>query len=271
MTVTAPRHSHVRNPRSLFIGGAWIDPSSSAKIDVLDSTTEEVFLTVAEAQATDVERAVAAARKAFDAGPWPRMTPGERGVFLNKIADAWETRSEALADTWASESGTLRSMSIHSAKSVAAVFRYYAGLGEAFAWEEKHISSMGKPALLVREPVGVVAAIIPWNAPHSLMSYKAAAALIAGCTIILKASPEAPAAPYFLAEICEEVGLARGRRQRADGRPRSVRTAGSQPGHRQGQFYRIDRRGAQNRFDLRRAYRARHVGAGRQIACDYPG
>jgi aldehyde dehydrogenase (NAD+) len=207
MTVTAPRHSHVRNPRSLFIGGAWIDPSSSATIDVLDSTTEEVFLTVAEAQATDVERAVTAARKAFDTGPWPRMTPAERGMFLNKIADAWETRGEALADTWASESGTLRSMSIHSAKGVAAVFRYYAGLGETFAWEEKHVSSLGKPALLVREPVGVVAAIIPWNAPHSLMSYKAAAALIAGCTIVLKASPEAPAAPYFLAEICEEVGL----------------------------------------------------------------
>jgi aldehyde dehydrogenase (NAD+) len=207
MTITAIRQSHVRNPRALFIGGAWIEPSSSSTIDVVDSTTEEVFLTVAEAQALDVERAVAAARTAFDEGPWARMTPAERGVFLHKIADAWETRSEALADTWASESGTLRSMSIHSAKGVAAIFRYYAALGETFAWEEKHTSAMGQPALLVREPVGVVAAIIPWNAPHALMSYKAAAALIAGCTIILKASPEAPAAPYFLAEICEDIGL----------------------------------------------------------------
>ena len=207
MSVTTARQSHVRNPGSLFIGGAWLKPSSSATIDVVDSATEEVFLTVAEAQATDVERAVAAARAAFDTGPWPRMSPAERGVYLNKIADAWEMRGEALADTWASESGVLRSMSIHSAKGVASVFRYYAGLGESFAWEEKHTSSMGLPALLVREPVGVVAAIIPWNAPHSLMSYKAAAALIAGCTVIVKASPEAPAAPYFLAEICEEVGL----------------------------------------------------------------
>lgn len=117
MTITAIRQSHVRNPRALFIGGAWIEPSSSSTIDVVDSTTEEVFLTVAEAQALDVERAVAAARTAFDEGPWARMTPAERGVFLHKIADAWETRSEALADTWASESGTLRSMSIHSAKA----------------------------------------------------------------------------------------------------------------------------------------------------------
>jgi aldehyde dehydrogenase (NAD+) len=210
MTVTAMRQSHVRKPRSLFIGGEWVTPSSASTFEVIDSATEEVFLTVAEAQAADVERAVAAARAAFDKGPWPRMSPAERGAFLYKIAAAWETRGEALADTWACESGVLRSISINSAKSVADVFRYYASLGETFAWEEKHTSSNGQPALLVREPVGVVAAIIPWNAPHALMSYKAAAALIAGCTIIVKASPEAPAAPYFLAEICEEVGLPAG-------------------------------------------------------------
>ena len=155
-------------------------------------------------------RAVAAARGAFDAGPWPRLSPAERGVWLNKIADGWEMRSEQLGDTWALESGVLRSMSIHSAKGVAAAFRYYAGLGESFAWTEKHRSGMGQPALLVREPVGVVAAIIPWNAPHSLMAYKVAAALIAGCTVIIKASPEAPASPYFMAEICEEIGLPAG-------------------------------------------------------------
>ncbi|TVV75459.1 aldehyde dehydrogenase [Sphingomonas solaris] len=210
MSTIAPRASHVRQPRALFIGGDWIEPSASTTFDVVDSTSEETFLTVAEAQAPDIERAVAAARNAFDNGPWPRMSPAERGAFLTRIADAWEQKREALADTWASESGVLRSMSIHSAKGVADVFRYYAGLGETFAWEEKHTSASGLPALLVREPVGVVAAIIPWNAPHSLMSYKVAAALIAGCTVIVKASPEAPAAPYFLAEICEEVGLPAG-------------------------------------------------------------
>jgi aldehyde dehydrogenase (NAD+) len=210
MTFTAVRPSHVLNPRALFIGGAWIEPSSSSTFDVVDSATEEVFLTVAEAQAPDITRAVAAARAAFDTGPWPRLSPTERGVWLNKIADAWETRGERLADTWAMESGVLRTMGVHSARGVADVFRYYAGLGEIFAWEEKHTSGMGLPALLVREPVGVVAAIIPWNAPHSLMAYKVAAALIAGCTVIVKASPEAPASPYFFAEICEEIGLPAG-------------------------------------------------------------
>ena len=209
-TSAAPRLSHVRNPRALFIGGAWVEPSAASTFDIVDSTTEDVFLTVAEAQAPDIDRAVTAARAAFDNGPWPRLSPAERSPWLRRIADRWETRGEALADTWALESGVLRSMGLHSAKGVAEVFRYYAGLGDTFAWEEKHTSSMGLPALLVREPVGVVAAIIPWNAPHSLMAYKVAAALIAGCTVIIKASPEAPAAPYFMAEICEEVGLPAG-------------------------------------------------------------
>lgn len=210
MATAAHRLNRVSNPRAFFIGGRWVEPSAQTTFDVVDSATEEVFLTVAEAQAPDIDSAVAAAREAFDTGPWPRMSPVERGAWLARLADAWETRSEALADTWALESGVLRSLSLHAAKGVAEVFRYYAGLGESFAWEEKHTSSMGQPALLVREPVGVVAAIIPWNAPHSLMAYKVAAALIAGCTVIIKASPEAPASPYFMAEICEEVGLPAG-------------------------------------------------------------
>ncbi len=206
MTAIA-RPSHIRFPRSLFIGGEWVKPSAASVIEVRDSTTEEVFLTVAEAQAADVERAVAAARQAFDRGPWPRMSPAERAVYLNKIADAWTLRGEAVADSWSAESGVLRSMSAHAARGVAGTFRFYAGLGTSFAWEEQCKSMMGQPALLVREPVGVVAAIIPWNATNSLLAQKAAAALIAGCTIIVKASPEAPTSPYLFAEICEEIGL----------------------------------------------------------------
>jgi aldehyde dehydrogenase (NAD+) len=207
VTLTANRISHVRNPLSFYIGGEWVEPPSPATIDVLDSATEELFLTVAEAQAADVEHAVAAARQAFDHGPWPRMSPQERAHFLNKIADAWLTRGDAVADTWTMESGVLRSMSTHSAKGLAEVFRYYAKLAESFPWQEKDAATAGQSALLVREAVGVVAAIIPWNAPHSLMAYKVAPALIAGCSIIVKASPEAPGAPYLFAEICEEIGL----------------------------------------------------------------
>lgn len=209
-TLTASRPQHVRHPEKLFIAGEWVAPSSSATIDVVDSATEEVFLTVAEAQQPDIERAVSAARDAFDNGPWARMSPAERAVYLERIADAWAARGEALSDTWSMESGVLHKISAHAAQGLAEIFRYYAGLAESFAWEEKHTSMIGQPALLVREPVGVVAAIVPWNATNSLMAYKAAPALIAGCTLVIKASPEAPASPLLFAEICEEVGLPAG-------------------------------------------------------------
>jgi acyl-CoA reductase-like NAD-dependent aldehyde dehydrogenase len=207
MSNSPRQHDPIRHANRFFIGGAWAEPSGATEFEIRDSATEEVFLSVAEAQQPDVESAVAAARHAFDRGPWPRMSHTERAEFLRKIAAAWEHRGNVLADAWTRESGVIRSVSKHSAKGLAELFRYYAGLADTFEWQERHVTPFGQPALLVREPVGVVVAIIPWNAPHSLMSYKVAAALIAGCTVIVKASPEAPISPYLLAEICEEVGL----------------------------------------------------------------
>jgi len=207
MATLASRSPRIAHPDRFFIGGEWAQPSSSATIDVVDSASEGVFLTVAEAQAADIDRAVAAARRAFDEGPWPRMSPQERAAYLGRIADAWASRAEALADSWTMESGVLRSITAGAAKDVARIFRYYARLADTFAWEEKCTSERGFPSLLVREPVGVVAAIIPWNVPYSLMAYKTAPALLAGCSVIIKASPEAPASTYLLAEICEEIGL----------------------------------------------------------------
>jgi len=200
----------IRHPERFFIGGEWVEPSSSARIDVRDSATEEVFLSVAEAQIEDVDRAVAAARKAFDHGPWPRMAHKERAAWLEKIADVWTKRAPDIADTWVRESGVLHAVAKYAAVNPAATFRYHAGLADTFEWEEPHVTPDGLRAALVREPVGVVGAIIPWNAPNALMAYKTAAALIAGCTVIIKASPEAPSAAYLLAEICEEAGLPEG-------------------------------------------------------------
>ena len=209
MTDTAERTHPIQNPDRFFIGGDWVAPSADSKIHVHDSASEDVFLSVAEAQDADVDRAVAAAREAFDRGPWPRMSHRERAQWMNKIADEWVARGDDIADTWTRESGVLRTIA-GFATSVAEVFRYYASLADSFQWEEKHTSQDGLPALLVREPVGVVGAIIPWNGPNGIMAYKTAPALIAGCTIIIKASPEAPAAPYILAEICEKIGLPKG-------------------------------------------------------------
>jgi acyl-CoA reductase-like NAD-dependent aldehyde dehydrogenase len=204
---TGSATQHIRNPDRLFIGGEWVEPSSRARIDVRDSASEEIFLSVAEAQAEDVDRAVAAAREAFDRGPWPRLSHAERAAWLVKIADAWTKRTEAFADTWTRESGVLHAIAKRAVLGPVQTFRFHAGLAETFEWEEPHVTMDGKRAMLVREPVGVVGAIIPWNAPNALIAHKTAPALIAGCTIVLKASPEAPSAPYLMAEICEEIGL----------------------------------------------------------------
>lgn len=203
-------NGHLRHPDRFFIGGTWLEPSSPARIDVRDSATEEVFLSVAEAQVEDVDRAVEAARRAFDDGPWPRMPHEDRAEWLRKIADAWGTKTDALAETWTRESGALHSLAKRAVHAPPLTFREHAGYAESFAWEEPHVSQDKKRSLLVREPVGVVGAIIPWNAPYSLVAYKTAAALICGCTVVVKASPEAPSAPYLLAEICEEIGLPEG-------------------------------------------------------------
>ena len=199
----------IRHADRFFIGGEWVAPSSDSKIHVRDSTSEEVFLSVAEAQDADVDRAVAAAREAFDRGPWPRMSHRERAQWMNRIADEWVLRTKDFADSWTRESGILRWIADFAA-GTADVFRYYASLAESFQWEEATTSQMGQPALLVREPVGVVGAIVPWNSTHAIIAYKVAPALIAGCTVVVKASPEAPASAYILAEICEKIGLPKG-------------------------------------------------------------
>ena len=135
------------------------------------------------------------------------MTHAERAVWLNRIADAWTSKADALADTWTRESGVLHGVAKRAVLGPMQTFRFNAGLAGTFEWEEPYVSLDGKRSLLVREPVGVVGAIIPWNAPSALVAHKTAPALIAGCTVVLKASPEAPSAPYLLAEICEEIGL----------------------------------------------------------------
>jgi aldehyde dehydrogenase (NAD+) len=201
---TAP----IRHPDRFFIKGEWSKPSSASKIDVFDSGTEERFVSVAEAQAPDIEAAVAAAREAFDHGPWPRLSHAERAKYLTAIGQEARARAADIARAWTSESGILHSASTPGAQGLGNIWDYYAGLAETFPFIERHKpAGGGEVGLLVREPVGVVAAIIPWNGPPGLLSYKSAPALLAGCTIIVKASPEAPSAAYIFAEICEKVGL----------------------------------------------------------------
>ena len=261
----------LRHADRFFIGGEWVKPSSDAVIDVIDSTSEQLFFSVAEAKEPDMARAVAAARQAFDQGPWPRLSHEQRAEYLRAIATELEKRTEDLGQIWPRESGVLHAVAKGSVAGASATFNYYAGLAQTFPFEEEAQPSMGgKFGLLVREPVGVVGAIIPWNAPLGLITYKIAPALLAGCTVILKASPEAPGEAYVMAEIAEAVGLPAGCPQRRDGRPGSVRAAGARPPRRQNHLHRVDGGRAEDRLDLRGADRPLHPRAGRQVRRRHP-
>jgi aldehyde dehydrogenase (NAD+) len=205
MMTTAP----LAHPDRLYIDGRWEKPSTGSAIDVMNSATEELFARVAEAGEADVNRAVAAARRAFDDGPWPRLTHAERAAYLTAIAREFDARSDELSRIWTSESGVLFSMAQASAPAYAAVFDSFAAMAESFPFEEVRTPTpgCGDFGLVVREPVGVVAAIVAWNGAAVQMAYKCAPALLAGCTVVVKPAPEAPGAAYVFAEICEKVGL----------------------------------------------------------------
>ena len=198
-------------PKRIFIAGEWVDPSTDALIDVFAPGTEQLYLQVASAQEADVNRAVAAARDAFDNGPWPRMSHKERAEWMNKLADELTARSDDIAQIWPSEMGILHSTASAFAPGAGHFYRYYAGLADTFPFEEEHKTVSGaKTGLLVREPVGVVGAIIPWNGPIMITAFKVAPALIAGCTVVIKGSPEAPGHALLMAEAAEAVGLPKG-------------------------------------------------------------
>lgn len=198
----------IRHDDRFFIGGKWVEPSSSDVIEVIDSSTEELYFSVPEAREADMARAVDAAREAFDRGPWPRMSHAERAGYLRAMGEGLRGKADAAGQIWPRESGALFAIAQYTAGGMAGVFDFYAGLADTFPFEERaQPTGGGDFGLLVREPVGVVGAIIPWNAPLALISYKIAPALLAGCTVVLKSSPEAPGASYLFGEIAEDIGL----------------------------------------------------------------
>ena len=197
----------IRHADRFFIGGQWVQPSSDATIKVIDSGTEELFFSVAEAQAADISRAVEAARQAFDAGPWPRLTHTERAGYLRAIGAELSRRSDDIGQIWPRESGVLHAIARFGGAGAQVTFNAFADLAGTFPFEEPAKPAAGEFGLIVREPVGVVGAIIPWNAPMGLISNKVAPALLAGCTVILKSSPEAPGEGYLIAEAAEAAGL----------------------------------------------------------------
>ncbi|MFT4123796.1 MAG: aldehyde dehydrogenase [Microbacteriaceae bacterium] len=200
----------LKHPDRLYINGEWVLPKSGRGFDIIDSATEDAFYRVAEAGSEDMDDAIAAARNAFDHSPWPFLEPRERAEYLRKIAARLRDRSTEAATFWTRQAGPVFRMSAYSIARVPALFDNYADLADTFEWEVQGKPEFSDWGAVVHEPVGVVAAIVPWNTPLSLAAYKVAPALLAGCTIVLKAPPEAPGELYILAEIAEEIGLPAG-------------------------------------------------------------
>ncbi len=194
----------------LFIGGQWCAPSSGATIDVISPHSEEAIARVPEAREADVDAAVAAARRAFDTGPWPRMAAAERAAHMAQLSAILQGRSEEIAETITREMGSPISFSnLGQAMATNMVLDYYTGLAREFAFEELRQGMMG-PCLVRHEPVGVVAAVVPWNVPLFTIMLKLAPALAAGCTIVVKPAPETPLDAVILAEACIAAGIPEG-------------------------------------------------------------
>jgi aldehyde dehydrogenase (NAD+) len=188
----------------IFIGGEWVQPSGSETIEVVNATTEEVMGSIAACSAEDADRAVAAAREAF--GAWSQTSREERAGYLSAIAAGIGERAEEFAATIAQELGMpLKLCQIVQVGLPMSQFASMPKLMEEVAWEEE----IGNSKVL-REGVGVVGAITPWNYPLNQITAKVAPALAAGCTVVLKPSEVTPLNAFLLAEVIESVGLPAG-------------------------------------------------------------
>lgn len=200
------------HPRLLYIGGKWIPAASGRYLSIVSPINGEAFAEVAEAAEPDVDEAVAAARRAFDDGPWPRLSGPERATIIRRVAAALRRRVGEAALAWTTQIGTPHWLAEASSEPMISILNYYADLIEKAVLEDvRPTHSLGfKYAIVVKEPVGVVAAVAPWNAPLATLLQKVAPALAAGCTIVAKPAPESPIEAFLLAEACEEAGLPAG-------------------------------------------------------------
>ena len=206
----ALRAGTLKAPERVFVDGEWVVPRSGRMLDVVSPVTEERILSYPEAGVAEIDRAVAAARRAFDLGPWPRMEPAERGAILRRAGDLVAGRLEDIAWAWTTQVGAPISLTKKLVGQNATLLRYYADLIATYPFRDDRRRDDGGAVRVLKEPVGVCAAIAPWNAPMVLLTYKVAAGLAAGCTMVAKPSPETPLEAYILAECLEQAGLPRG-------------------------------------------------------------
>jgi phenylacetaldehyde dehydrogenase len=198
-------------PRRMLIGGQWVESHNGKSLESLDPATGQPLTTIPRGDATDVDRAVRAARAAFESAAWREITPIDRGRLLNRLADLIEEHAEELALLEAHDNGKpVRVARAVDVGSSAKLFRYFAGWPSKFEGSTVPVSPRGGLSVLnytVHEPVGVVGAIVPWNFPMSMACWKLAPALATGNTVVLKPAEETSLSTLRLAELIGEAGF----------------------------------------------------------------
>ena len=191
----------------MLIDGAWVDSGDGGTVDSINPATGKAWATVAAATADDVDRAVRAAHRAFTSGPWATMLPTQRGRLLRNLAGLLAERSEDLGRTECIDTGKMFKETRWQARYIAEFFHFYAGLADKVTGETLPIDRHDMLTITTREPLGVVAAVVPWNSQLFLVAVKIGPALAAGNTVVLKASEHASAAMLEFAELAMEAGF----------------------------------------------------------------
>ena len=206
-------NAFVAEQRKHLIGGRWVEAASGKTFPVYNPATEDVIVYVAEGNEEDIDRAVKAARRAFESGPWPTLTPAERGRMIWRLGDLIYEHLEELAQLESLDNG--KPITVARAADVplsADMFQYMAGWATKMEGNTIPLSVPYAPganfhAYTLREPVGVVGQIIPWNFPLLMAAWKLAPALATGCTIVLKPAEETPLSALLLGELIQEAGF----------------------------------------------------------------
>src|ERR1700687_151079 len=206
----------IRKPRKMLIDGKWVNAASGKTFPSYNPATGEVLAQVAEGDRQDIDAAVKAARKAFDSGPWSRMTASERRKLVWKLADLLEEHLEELATLETLDNG--KALTVARAADVplaVEMFRYMAGWatkleGTTIPLSVPYTPGVNYHAYTLREPVGVVGQIIPWNFPLLMAAWKLGPALATGCTVVLKPAEQTPLSALRLGELIMEAGFPEG-------------------------------------------------------------
>jgi (Z)-2-((N-methylformamido)methylene)-5-hydroxybutyrolactone dehydrogenase len=207
--IETPKAKETREYRML-VGGEWVDALSSKTFESVNPYTGKVWATAPEAGEEDVDRAVRAAREAFDAGPWGKMTGTERARLIRRLAELIAENAESLALIESTDNGKLLKEMRQQLNAMPEWYYYFAGAADKIHGETIPSDKANFLVYTRREPIGVVGAVVPWNSPLLLLTWKLAPALAAGCTLVAKPAEQTPASTLEFAKLFEEAGFPSG-------------------------------------------------------------